>query len=66
MSSKVVDQKLGCDVVIKVLLDEFDKDSDWVARFPRESKVLASLNHANIVAIYGLEESDFFRQGDHR
>src|SRR5512139_4115122 len=51
------DQKLGRDVAIKVLPDEFAKDSDRVARFQREAKLLASLNHPNIAAIYGLEES---------
>ena len=52
------DQKLGRDVAIKVLPEEFAKDSDRVARFQREAKLLASLNHPNIAAIYGLEESD--------
>jgi serine/threonine protein kinase len=52
------DQKLGRDVAIKVLPEEFAKDADRVARFQREAKVLASLNHANIAAIYGLEESE--------
>src|SRR5512147_678658 len=51
------DQKLGRDVAIKVLPEEFAKDSDRVARFQREAKLLASLNHPNIAAIHGLEES---------
>jgi Tol biopolymer transport system component len=51
------DQKLGRDVAIKVLPDEFARDSDRVARFQREAKLLASLNHPNIGAIHGLEES---------
>jgi serine/threonine protein kinase len=51
------DRKLGRDVAIKVLPDEFAKDSDRVSRFQREAKLLASLNHPNIAAIYGLEES---------
>ena len=51
------DQKLGRDVAIKVLPDEFAKDADRVSRFQREAKLLASLNHPNIAAIYGLEES---------
>jgi serine/threonine-protein kinase len=51
------DQTLGRDVAIKVLPDEFAKDADRVARFQREAKLLASLNHPNIAAIYGLEES---------
>ena len=50
------DRKLGRDVAIKVLPEEFSKDSDRVSRFEREAKLLASLNHTNIAAIYGLEE----------
>ncbi len=52
------DQKLGRDVAIKVLPEEFAKDAERVARFQREAKVLASLNHPNIAAIHELEESD--------
>jgi len=52
------DQKLGRDVAIKVLPQEFAQDTERVARFQREAKLLASLNHPNIAAIYGLEESD--------
>ncbi|MFN2123628.1 MAG: serine/threonine protein kinase, partial [Candidatus Promineifilaceae bacterium] len=55
---KAKDQKLGRDVAIKVLPEEFAKDDDRVARFQREAKLLASLNHPNIASIYGLEESD--------
>jgi serine/threonine protein kinase len=55
---KAKDQKLGRDVAIKVLPEEFAKDSDRVARFQREAKLLASLNHPNIAAIHGLDESD--------
>src|SRR5512143_1453418 len=51
------DQILGRDVAIKVLPEEFAKDADRVARFQREAKLLASLNHPNIAAIHGLEES---------
>jgi serine/threonine protein kinase len=51
------DLKLGRDVAIKVLPEEFAEDADRVARFQREAKLLASLNHANIAAIHGLEES---------
>jgi serine/threonine protein kinase/WD40 repeat protein len=51
------DQKLGRDVAIKVLPVEFAKDADRIARFQREAKLLASLNHPNIAAIHGLEES---------
>ena len=52
------DTKLGRDVAIKVLPEEFALDPDRIARFQREAKLLASLNHPNIAAIYGLEESD--------
>ena len=52
------DSKLGRDVAIKILPEEFARDADRVARFQREAKLLASLNHPNIAAIYGLEESD--------
>jgi serine/threonine-protein kinase len=52
------DRKLGRDVAIKVLPKEFARDKDRIARFQREAKLLASLNHPNIAAIYGLEESD--------
>jgi serine/threonine protein kinase len=52
------DTKLGRDVAIKVLPEEFALDRDRVARFQREAKLLASLNHPNIAAIYGLEESE--------
>ena len=56
-SYQAKDQKLGRDVAIKVLPDEFARDADRVSRFQREAKLLASLNHPNIAAIYGLEES---------
>ena len=52
------DGKLGRDVAIKVLPDEFARDTERLARFKREAKVLASLNHPGIAAIYGLEESE--------
>jgi hypothetical protein len=52
------DGALQRDVAIKVLPDAFAKDAVSVARFKREAQVLASLNHPNIAAIYGLHESD--------
>ncbi len=52
------DAKLDRDVALKVLPEAFTADPDRLARFEREAKVLASLNHPNIAAIYGLEEAD--------
>jgi serine/threonine protein kinase len=49
------DTKLGREVALKVLPDEFAKDAERMARFEREAKVLASLNHPNIATLYGLE-----------
>ncbi|HET9387644.1 MAG TPA: protein kinase [Gemmatimonadales bacterium] len=51
------DTKLNRDVALKVLPDAFTHDTDRLARFQREAQVLASLNHPNIAAIYGFEES---------
>ncbi len=51
------DTKLDRDVALKVLPAAFTADPDRLARFEREAKVLASLNHPNIASIYGLEES---------
>ena len=51
------DTKLDRDVAIKVLPEAFAHDTDRLARFAREAKTLASLNHPHIAGIYGLEES---------
>jgi serine/threonine protein kinase len=58
---RATDTKLGRDVAIKILPEAFARDADRMARFEREAKVLASLNHPHIAAIYGLEESDGMR-----
>src|SRR5262245_21368073 len=53
---QATDTKLGRGVAIKFLPETFSHDSERVARFQREARVLASLNHPGIAAIYGLEE----------
>src|SRR5512137_2325742 len=55
---KAVDTTLGREVAIKVLPAAFAGDAERLARFEREAKLLASLNHPNIAAIYGLEEHE--------
>jgi eukaryotic-like serine/threonine-protein kinase len=52
------DTKLNRDVALKVLPELFALDPDRLARFKREAQVLASLNHPNIAAIYGLQETN--------
>src|SRR5262247_2804547 len=54
---RATDTKLGRDVAIKVLPEAFAQDPDRLARFEREAKTLASLNHPNIAIIHGLEKS---------
>jgi predicted Ser/Thr protein kinase len=54
---KATDSTLGRDVAIKVLPEEFASHSERLLRFEREAKVLASLNHPNIAAIYGFHEA---------
>ncbi|MGD1094013.1 MAG: protein kinase [Bryobacteraceae bacterium] len=51
------DTKLDREVAIKVLPAALAQDPERLARFEREAKVLASLNHPNIAQIYGIEES---------
>ena len=55
---RATDTKLDRDVALKVLPEAFAQDQQRMARFAREAKVLASLNHPNIATIHGLEESD--------
>jgi len=52
------DTRLGRSVAIKVLPEVFAQDPERVARFDREARVLAALNHANIAALFGFEEQD--------
>ena len=51
------DTKLGRDVALKILPPPFTADADRVARFEREARLLASLNHPHIGAIYGFEDA---------
>src|ERR1700680_2722122 len=55
---KALDTRLDRAVAIKVLPQVFVSDSERVARFQREAKTLAALNHPNIGCIYGLEGAD--------
>src|SRR5579863_2843737 len=53
---RATDTELGRDVAVKVLPDSVAADPDRLGRFAREAQVLASLNHPNIAAIYGVED----------
>src|SRR5262249_15034211 len=55
------DTKLGRDVAIKILPASLSLDPDRLTRLGREARVLATLNHPHIGAIYGLEETDGVR-----
>ena len=52
------DTKLGREVAIKLLLDEVSSDPERLARFDREARVLASLNHPNIASLHAFEQDD--------
>ena len=54
---RATDTKLDRDVAIKILPESFAGDKNRIARFKREAKVLATLNHNNIAAIYGIEKT---------
>ena len=53
---RATDTKLHRDVAIKILPPAFANDAARMQRFEREAQVLASLNHSNIAAIYGIEQ----------
>ena len=55
---QATDTQLNRQVALKILPDAFASDPDRLARFKREAQILASLNHPNIAAIYGIEESE--------
>ncbi len=52
------DTRLNRQVAIKILPPGYAEDSERLSRFQREARVLASLNHSNIAAIYGFEEAN--------
>lgn len=58
---RALDKNLGRQVAIKILPEEFSTDLERLARFEREAKLLATLNHPNIAAVYGFEEAKGFR-----
>ena len=58
---RAADTKLNREVAIKVLPEAFARDEERMKRFEREAHVLASLNHPNVAAIYGLEEAGGIR-----
>ena len=58
---RATDTKLGRDVAIKMLPPAMAQDADRLARFEREARSLASLNHPNIVTIFAVEEADGLR-----
>ena len=55
---QATDTQLNRQVALKILPDAFAADPDRLARFKREAQILASLNHPNIAAIYGIEEAE--------
>jgi serine/threonine protein kinase len=58
---RATDTNLGRQVAIKVLPEAFAQDVDRLARFEREARLLATLNHPNIAQIYGIEKTDGVR-----
>ncbi len=52
------DTRLGREVAVKALPEEFSRDPKRLSRFEREARMLAALNHPSVAAIYGLEEAD--------
>ena len=58
---QATDTQLNRQVALKILPDAFAADPDRLARFKREAQILASLNHPNIAAIYGIEDAEGMR-----
>jgi serine/threonine-protein kinase len=57
------DARLDRDIAIKILPELFAQDPERLARFEREAKALAALNHPNIAAIYGIEVTEHIARG---
>src|SRR4051812_26764477 len=55
---QALDTRLGRNVAIKVLPPLFAQDSDRIARFEREARALAAVNHSGIAALYGFEQAE--------
>jgi serine/threonine protein kinase len=55
---RATDTKLGRDIALKVLASEVGRDPARLARFQREARALAVLNHPNVVTLYSVEEAD--------
>ena len=58
---RALDTRLGRQVAIKLLPERVVGDTDWLARFEREARVLGSLNHPNVATLYGFEEAVAWR-----
>jgi len=58
---KAVDTKLDREVAIKILSGDYEQDPERLALFESEAKIVAALNHPNIVTIYSIEEDDGLR-----
>jgi eukaryotic-like serine/threonine-protein kinase len=58
---RATDSRLGREVALKVLRAELTQDADLLARFEREARVLAGLQHSNIAVIHGIEDADGVR-----
>ena len=59
---RATDSRLGRDVAIKVLPDEVANQPDRLARFEREARALAALNHFNVAQVYGFEATSRWRR----